>query len=326
MAQTTSQPLGRGSFRLFSLAGINVYLHWSWLVVAFIQIRRNTGYSSPAWALAEYLVLFLIVLLHEFGHAFACRSVGGRADRIVLWPLGGVAFVQPPQRPGAMLWSIVAGPLVNVALIPVTIALYVLVGRLSSNPDIERFLYYVGLMNAGLLIFNMLPIYPLDGGQIVRSLLWFVVGQARSLMIASVIGIVCSSATIVLLLAFRIFDVWLLVIAGFAIMQSWMGVRQARQLSAVLALPRHSVRHCPSCRQSPPAVPMWGCRCGNGVDVFAADGICPHCGTRFELVPCPFFGVVSPLHAWTGPSPAPPVMPLPGPAVATVSPATRTQA
>ena len=67
----------------------------------------------------EYLALFLIVLMHEFGHALACRQVGGTANRIVLWPLGGVAYVNPPQRPGATLWSIVAGPLVNVVFLPI---------------------------------------------------------------------------------------------------------------------------------------------------------------------------------------------------------------
>ena len=63
------------------------------------------------------------MLTHEFGHALACRSVGGTADNIMLWPLGGVAYVNPPQRPGATLWSIAAGPLVNVALaLPLTVA------------------------------------------------------------------------------------------------------------------------------------------------------------------------------------------------------------
>jgi len=56
----------------------------------------------------------LIVLLHEFGQRDGLPAGGGTANRIVLWPLGGVAYVDPPQRPGAMLWSITAGPLVNV--------------------------------------------------------------------------------------------------------------------------------------------------------------------------------------------------------------------
>src|SRR5213079_583673 len=111
------------SFRLAQVAGIDLYFHWSWFLFAGYEIsRRRSSYSSLTWNIAEYLGLFLIVLLHEFGHALACRQVGGTADRIVLWPLGGVAYVSPPQRPGATLWSIAAGPLVNVALIPVLLA------------------------------------------------------------------------------------------------------------------------------------------------------------------------------------------------------------
>ena len=79
----------------------------------------------------EYLALFFIVMLHEFGHALACRQVGGTANQIVLWPLGGVAYVDPPPRPGATLWSIAAGPLVNVALLPILWALGVVSGSLG---------------------------------------------------------------------------------------------------------------------------------------------------------------------------------------------------
>src|SRR5262249_43312757 len=89
---TTTSPMS-GSFRLFRLGGISVHLHWSWLLIAVISLRfRTNEYHSQAWAVAEYLSLFAIVLIHEFGHALACRSVGGRADHIVLWPLGGIAF------------------------------------------------------------------------------------------------------------------------------------------------------------------------------------------------------------------------------------------
>ena len=76
------------------------------------------GYVRMCYATAKDKILNLI-LAHEFGHSLACRSVGGEANRIVLWPLGGIAYVSPPQRPGATLWSIAAGPLVNVALVPV---------------------------------------------------------------------------------------------------------------------------------------------------------------------------------------------------------------
>src|SRR5262249_13251849 len=88
------------SLRLCTWSGIAVYVHWSWFVVAYLEIvRRVNPYTSLAWNVLEYLTLFGIVVLHEFGHAFACRQVGGRADKIVLWPLGGAAFVHPPPRP-----------------------------------------------------------------------------------------------------------------------------------------------------------------------------------------------------------------------------------
>src|ERR1700727_3501633 len=114
-------PTGRqGSIHLFRFEGIDLFLHWSWFLVAAYEISvRKGSYSSVTWNVVEYLALFLIVTLHEFGHALACRQVGGTADHIVLWPLGGVAYVNPPPRPGATLWSIAAGPLVNVALVVV---------------------------------------------------------------------------------------------------------------------------------------------------------------------------------------------------------------
>ena len=112
-------PTRSGSIHLFKFRGIAVYVHWSWFFVAFYSIlTRVNHYTSPLWSALEYLALFFIVLLHEFGHALACRQVGGQADQIILWPLGGVAYVDPPDRPGAVLWSIAAGPLVNVVLLP----------------------------------------------------------------------------------------------------------------------------------------------------------------------------------------------------------------
>src|SRR5215467_11322823 len=96
-----------GGIRLFRLFEVDVFVHWSWGVVALIELQtRRNSYSSQVYNVAEYLALFAIVLAHEFGHALACRSVGGRAERIMLWPLGGVAYVNPPPRPGALLWSI----------------------------------------------------------------------------------------------------------------------------------------------------------------------------------------------------------------------------
>jgi Zn-dependent protease len=97
------------SIRLLRFAGLEVFLHWSWFLVAAYEIQSRQGrYRSVVWNVLEYLALFSIVLMHEFGHALACRQIGGTANQITLWPLGGVAYVNPPQRPGATLWSIAA--------------------------------------------------------------------------------------------------------------------------------------------------------------------------------------------------------------------------
>ena len=180
------------SIRLFRFAGIQVYLHFSWFLIAAYQLSsRNVGYHSRVFAVFEYLGLFCIVLLHEFGHAFACRSVGGLANTILLWPFGGIAFVRPPPRPGAELWSIAAGPARQCRALSDllrTAAFFWTSGLAASAPDLYHLVSRIALINIVILVFNLMPIYPLDGGQILRSLLWFPLGRIKSLRIASVVG------------------------------------------------------------------------------------------------------------------------------------------
>jgi Zn-dependent protease len=201
---------------------------------------RVPDYTNKLWAVAEYLSLFAIVLLHEFGHALACKSVGGRAERIILWPLGGIAFVQPPMRPWPFLWSIAAGPLVNVVLFPITIVAVVLwgsahggqpdaglagmaEGQLSS--DAGRYLVALTSINAALLVFNILPIYPLDGGQILQAVLWFFMGFARSLRVVAVIGMVVAVGGGIFMLTLG--QTWMVIMALFIGSRAWYGFRLA---------------------------------------------------------------------------------------------------
>jgi len=279
----------QGSIHLFRLAGIDVFLHWSWFLVAVYEIQTRKGdYSSITWNVLEYLALFLIVTMHEFGHALACRQVGGNANRIVLWPLGGVAYVDPPQRPGATLWSIAAGPLVNVALAPILYGVYTLAqsqGWENSAPDAYRLLDTVLWMNVGLLVFNILPVYPLDGGQIFRSLLWFVLGRGRSLMVATVVGIVGAVGFVVFALWKG--SVWLGAIAVFMLMNSWAGLQQARALLQMAKLPRRDGFACPTCKTAPPVGEFWKCgNCGQQFDTFATGAVCPQCGARYAVTRC----------------------------------------
>lgn len=294
-------PTKSGAIRLFRLWGIEVFLHWSWFLVAVYSIStRVKYYDSPLWGAAEYFALMLFVLMHEFGHSTACRSVGGEADQIVLWPLGGVAYVNPPQRPGATLWSIAAGPLVNVALAPVLFGLLWYArsaGWGERLPDAFEFVRSITVINLGLLIFNLLPIYPLDGGQILRSVLWYPLGRARSLMTATVIGLIGGVALVAY--AYYVKSLWLGVIALFLLSICWRSLKQAQQLRKVEQLPRRAEFACPLCHSSPPAGPYWRCRsCSQPFDPFVTNGTCPHCAAVSEVVFCPDCGAEKPLRSW----------------------------
>ena len=290
-----------GSIHLFQAAGINVFLHWSWFVVAIIEVGYlRARYTSLAWSLLEYLTLFLIVLLHEFGHALACRQVGGTAERIVLWPLGGVAFVNPPQRPGAMLWSLAAGPLVNAVLLVPLGAAYLLAnisGWPHSGSDAFRFLGWILWIDFGLLCFNMLPVYPLDGGQILRSLLWFVMGRGRSLQVATMIGFVGAAGFVGLGILRQ--SSWTLGISAFMLLYCWRGWKLARALTQMEKLPRREGFACPSCGAKPPMGALWKCaRCGYTFDTFLTGAVCPSCGSEFGTTTCMDCQQTRPIRDW----------------------------
>ncbi|MBN9414840.1 MAG: M50 family metallopeptidase [Candidatus Eremiobacteraeota bacterium] len=182
------------------LAGIEVRLHWSFLLAAgwFFQ----DGFDLIGLVL--YGVLFTSVLLHELGHCFAARSVGGRADSIVLWPLGGVAYTEA-NRGNVMdsVWISLAGPLVNLLLALACAAGlwgqgyglqpgdfwpldFEPSGQLTSSMGVGLFL--VLKLQMMLFCFNvMLPAYPLDGGQALASLLSLVIPlQTNSLVMAGI--------------------------------------------------------------------------------------------------------------------------------------------
>jgi len=301
-------PTRNGSIRLFRLFGITVYLHWAWFIAIWYFVSQAKGYSSPVWSVLECLSLFGIVLIHEFGHQLACRSVGGQTHDIVLWPLGGVAYVSPPQRPGAQLWSIAAGPLVNVILFPLLMTLWLFgksAGWAEANHDAYNFVFMLFLIDATLLIFNMLPIYPLDGGQILRSLLWFAFGRARSLMIATSIGFVGVAGLIAY--AFWAQSIWMGFLCVFILMNCWGGLMQARAMAKMAGVPRREGFACPVCKTAPPQGAIWRCgKCRKAFDTFETQGICPHCGTQYAATSCPECGNLRPFSEWMTSTNVPP--------------------
>lgn len=178
-----SIPLGRWF-------GIRVDMHVLFIIYAIFQIY---GSHAPIDEAVFMVVLFGTVLLHEFGHSLTCRAVGGTADRILLWPLGGLAFVAPPPRPWPQLLTTIGGPAVNVVLIPICFVLIRFVLPLVPAESLA-YGYLWNILSSGfeisifLLIFNLLPVYPMDGGRIVQEILWFFIGYPKSLLISGMTG------------------------------------------------------------------------------------------------------------------------------------------
>jgi Zn-dependent protease len=197
---TWALPLGR-SF------GIEVRLSLLFAIFIVIQIvaalMRGTA-PSQAMMIGS---LFALVLLHEFGHCFACRWVRGTADEILMWPLGGLASCRPPHHWRADLITTIGGPIVNVILVPVLAGAILLTGgsgeALLFNPfnytaawlgyaDTwwKSWIWHTYFVNWLLLAFNVLvPAFPMDGGRIMQALLWRNLGHRRSMEIATTVGL-----------------------------------------------------------------------------------------------------------------------------------------
>lgn len=159
-------------------------------------------------SLPAVVMLFVLVLLHEFGHCAACRAVGGEADDILMWPLGGLAFCRPPHRWGPALITTLGGPGVNFALMFVLggalLAVGAPPGTLYGNPFAPqliigdqwfvsawaRWLWWAYYVNFALLAFNMLlPMFPMDCGRVVQEVLWWRIGYRRATLIAVNLGL-----------------------------------------------------------------------------------------------------------------------------------------
>ena len=124
-------------------------------------------------------------------------------------------------------------------------------GLQDAEPDIFRFAVALAWINGYLLLFNILPIYPLDGGKILQALLWFVMGRARSLLVAAVIGVLTALGMLVLAIVERSLA-WG-IIASLGLLFCLVGIQGARALTRMLDAPRRRGTTCPTCEAVPPA-------------------------------------------------------------------------
>lgn len=193
------------SLKIARVAGINVYMHWTFLILlAWIFIANLSAGQSTSEALMGVvfvLALFACVVLHEFGHALTARRFNIQTQRITLLPIGGLAMLEKmPEDPRQELLVALAGPAVNVVIAMLITAYLILSGQdvqavmapllkdLSQIDLSKNFLPSLLFINVVLFAFNLIPAFPMDGGRVLRALLSMRYDRATATNIAAKIG------------------------------------------------------------------------------------------------------------------------------------------
>jgi Zn-dependent protease len=192
--------MGR-SWKLGTAFGIGLYVHWSFLLAPALVLMNNwdRGLEAAALAVGVILAVFGCVLLHELGHALMARRFGIDTRDITLYPIGGVARLERmSDSPGEELAIAVAGPAVNVVIAAGLYAGMALAGIAPSLALMQYgsfgdlFLINLFAANIALVVFNMIPAFPMDGGRVLRSLLALGMPRLRATELAVKVGMVFS--------------------------------------------------------------------------------------------------------------------------------------
>ena len=237
---------------LFSILGFRVSLDLSWFLLAILIVWTLTkGYfpsvlpdeptSTYLWmAVAGALGLFLSIILHEFAHAIVARRYNLAISGITLFVFGGVAeMTEEPERPMAEFMMAIAGPIMSFAIAGVCYfaATNILAGL--DQPELTAVVMYLALINLILGIFNLLPAFPLDGGRILRSILWGLLGNfRRATRIASRFGtffggLMMAYGVLNIVVGETIGGIWMLLL-GFFVYNAAGASRMQAAVSTVL--------------------------------------------------------------------------------------------
>lgn len=189
----------KSSFRLVRIGGIEIGIHYSWIFIFALitwSLAQNLfPHQYPGWNPTTYwvtgivaaLLLFVSILLHELAHSFVARSQGLPVHSITLFILGGVSNLgEEPKKPRAEFAMAIVGPLTSLALAGIFWGLH-----LATNQDtpVAATLSYLAFINVLLAVFNLLPAFPLDGGRVLRSIIWGSTGDlVRATNIAATVG------------------------------------------------------------------------------------------------------------------------------------------
>ncbi len=216
-----------GSLHLGRIAGIDIYIHFSWLIIfVFLTWSLATGWFPqlyPGWSTATYwlvsavaaLLLFVSVLLHELAHSLVARARGLPVKNITLFIFGGVSNIQQePTSPGVEFQMAVVGPVVSLLI--GFVAYLLMLPLRGSNSPLQGILFYLAVTNILLGIFNLIPGFPLDGGRVLRSIVWKASG---SLLLATRVATIVGQ---IIAYLFILLGIWLF-FGGNVLNGIWIG-------------------------------------------------------------------------------------------------------
>lgn len=191
------------SLKIGRFAGIQVQVHWTfWLLflfIGFLVFSKDGTLVDLFWHSVFVLGLFFCVVLHEFGHALTARKYGIPTRSITLLPIGGLASLKKiPENPKEEFLVAIAGPAVNVVIALVLLLFVPTETFTSMDPETLQeelsmitpgnFLFYLLTANIALVLFNLIPAFPMDGGRIFRAILTMKMGRIKATQIAASVG------------------------------------------------------------------------------------------------------------------------------------------
>lgn len=223
----------KANLNLGSVSGIRIMVHWTFFFliawIAFYELKSGGNLESVLFNIIFILAVFFCVVLHELGHALTAKRFGITTRKITLLPIGGVASLERiPESPKQELLVAIAGPLVNVFIalllyfiIPVRDIIQLNFSEIFENLSeftLQNFLFYLFIVNIGLVVFNLIPAFPMDGGRMLRAILAMNTTRVKATQIASGIG---QAIAVVFLLTGLLYNPFLVFIALFVFLGAY---------------------------------------------------------------------------------------------------------